>query len=121
MKELIKKKNNIIQTNQEKLNLILNIIDSIEMTDNNIVIKTSKNIAIYNDGNTIHINTGQHVMLSDTIHLNPNIQLNKEDLFSREKINKKLNDAEEEAIYYIKNPEEEHKCMKHSEKIEGIK
>jgi len=122
MKELVKNKDkNIIQSNQEKLDLLLNIIDSIEINNNNILVRTSKNIAIYNDGNTIHINSGQHVMLSNTIHLNPNIQLNKNDLFNKEQIHKKLNDAEEEAIYYIKNPEEEYKCMKHSKRIEGLK
>ena len=53
-----------------------NIIDSIEIKGNDVLIKTSKNIIIENAGNTINITKGFNIQIADEIHLNPEIPLN---------------------------------------------
>lgn len=61
-------------TQEAKLDIILNhVIDSIELRGNVVHIKTSKDIAIENNGNIVTINSGMQVLLSKEIHLNPNI------------------------------------------------
>jgi len=67
-------------TREKKLEIILdNLIDSIELRGNDILIKTKKNIAIQNEGHLVQINSGSHVMLSKEIHLNPNIKIDPND------------------------------------------
>ncbi len=76
LKEIIKKTYSVIigDTKEKKLDIILDhLIDSIELRDDVIYIKTKKDIAIENEGNTIIINKGVQVLLAKEIHLNPNI------------------------------------------------
>ena len=72
--DLLKQIKTFDETSLNKLNIILNdIIDTIEVNDSNVFIKTKKNIIVQNNGSLIQINNGVHVMISKEIHLNPNI------------------------------------------------
>ena len=56
------------------LRVLSSLIDSIEIKDDNVYIKTSKNIIIQNEGNTVTINSGYSVNIAKEIHLNPDIK-----------------------------------------------
>jgi len=58
----------------KKLNKLLEIIDHIEIKDNNVLIKTNKNIIVQNEGSVVQINSGYHVLLAKEIHLNPEVE-----------------------------------------------
>ena len=61
-------------TRESKIEALFDhIIDEIQIVDNNVHIKTSKNIIIENDGHSVMINKGVSVNLSHQIHLNPKI------------------------------------------------
>ncbi len=77
MKIINKIKNYIIGKDREsKLEIILdNLIDSIELKDDLVIVKTKKNVVVQNEGHFVQINTGAHVMLSKEIHLNPIIDM----------------------------------------------
>jgi hypothetical protein len=59
-----------------KLELVLNIIDSISfLNEDTVAISFNKNLVIYNSGNTVNISKGNQVNIANTIHLNPSIDL----------------------------------------------
>jgi len=61
-------------TRESKIEALFDhVIDKIEIIDDNVHIKTSKNIIIENDGHSVMINRGVSVNLSHQIHLNPKI------------------------------------------------
>jgi len=62
----------------KKTKTLFNIIDSITETKNTIYIKTNKDIVIEHQGHIITINKGYNITLAKEIHLNPNINLNKD-------------------------------------------
>lgn len=65
----------IFTKRDEKLDIILGMIDSISVNpETNLVhIKTNKNLALENDGHMVVINSGMQVLLSKQIHLNPKV------------------------------------------------
>jgi len=67
------------QDNKNKLDIILDqVIDTIEVKGDLVIIKTKKDLVIQNEGHFVHINKGVHVNLSKEIHLNPIIDMNFE-------------------------------------------
>jgi len=71
------------QDNKNKLDIILNdVIDTIQVKDDLVIIKTKKDFVIQNEGHFVHINKGMHVNLSKEIHLNPIIDMNFEKDFN---------------------------------------
>jgi len=67
------------QNNKNKLDIILNdVVDSIEVKGDLVIIKAKKDLVIQNEGHFVHINKGMHVNLSKEIHLNPIIDMNFE-------------------------------------------
>lgn len=94
---LVKKiKNYIIgETKEDKLDIILNhLIDSIELKDDLVIVKTKKNVVVQNEGHFVQINSGAHVMLSKEIHLNPIINMDFNNDF--DKLQENLDKAQEE-------------------------
>jgi hypothetical protein len=64
----------IADTKQDKIDALFeHIIDKIEIIDDNVHIKTKKNIVIENYGHTVVINKGMNVNIAKQIHLNPKI------------------------------------------------
>jgi len=88
--------NDIIKVahNISKLFKLLSIIDDINITNNEVILKISKNMFISNNGCMVLINNGVYVNLSTHIHLNPKIDKNKNILNEVNNIEKK---------YYIEN------------------
>ena len=62
----------------KKTKTLFNIINSITETKDTIYIKTNKDIVIEHQGHIITINKGYNITLAKEIHLNPNINLNKD-------------------------------------------
>lgn len=61
-------------TEQTKKEILLNhLIDSIELRDDTVHIKTTKNILLENNGHVFTINSGMNVIKAKQIHLNPKI------------------------------------------------
>jgi len=64
----------------ENLTKIINsLVDSIEVRDGVVHIKTNKNIIIENDGHLVTVNNGLNVTLAKQIHLNPKINFDDND------------------------------------------
>jgi hypothetical protein len=57
----------------DKINLaLLDIIDSIvEIDEDTIGIKLTKNLVVYNEGSCVSINKGYNIQVAKEIHLNP--------------------------------------------------
>ena len=64
------------QTNKAKLEIITNLIDSIEIKNGVVHIKTSKDLIIENEGSTLFFNKGYQILIGKEIHFNPEIDLN---------------------------------------------
>jgi hypothetical protein len=78
MKKIHKIYNIIIGNDEEsKKDIILNhLIDTIELRDETIYIKTKKNLLFENDGHVVTMNSGMNVTMAKQIHLNPKIDFN---------------------------------------------
>ena len=72
----------VITGKHEILEAILDSIDSVSINPvtNLVHIRTSKNIAIENDGHMIVVNSGMQVLLSKQIHLNPKINFSTDNI-----------------------------------------
>lgn len=66
--------NYITKSEKSKIDILLNhLIDSIEVKDDVVVIKTSKNILLENDGHVVTLTKGVSVQIAKEIHLNPEL------------------------------------------------
>lgn len=83
----------------EKLEILLDAIDSITVDPNtNMVhIKTSRNIAVENDGHMVVINKGHQVLMSKAIHLNPSINFDDKNM---DELEPRLEEAIQKEIEY---------------------
>ena len=98
IKELIKIKNKTLdyfkpESKSQKLEVILEyLIDSIEVKGNIVHIKTSKDLVLENNGNTVFFTKGYNIQVAEKIHLNPDFNFN---IDSREEISNIRNTADE--------------------------
>jgi len=76
--ESIKKGIQKYTNKKDKMDILMNVIDSIEINEqnNSIHIKTSKNLIFENNGHSVFATNGINVQLADVIQLNPKIQFN---------------------------------------------
>jgi hypothetical protein len=81
---IIKKIKNYISKKKETIDILYSLIESIEEKEGTVFIKTNKNIAIENNGHFVLVNKGMSVNISKEIHLNPNININKDNFLNLE-------------------------------------
>ena len=81
---IIKKIKNYINKKDKTIDILYSLIESIEEKEGTVFIKTNKNIAIENNGHFVMLNKGMSVNISKEIHLNPNININKDNIFNLE-------------------------------------
>jgi len=68
----------IATTPEDKLKVLLNnIIDTIEVIDDVVYVKTKCNLMIENLGHYVRIDSGMNVQIAKEIHLNPDVALTK--------------------------------------------
>lgn len=85
-----------VEKKNDKIDVIFDyLIDTIEVKEDMVYIKTKKNIILENDGSIININKGYSVNISEKIHLNPIINFKKEDINNIKQI---CDDAEKKAL-----------------------
>ena len=105
-KNLIKK---IFTKKEDKLDIILSMIDNITIDENtNMVhIKTNKNLVLENNGHTVMITKGVNVQLANIIHLNPKIDFTDKNF---DELENRLDKAAQEAWEESQKQIENHAC-----------